>query len=133
MSRYFIDSNICIYALNKSDLAKSEQAIELLKQTPVISPQVLIETYNACSRKLKIATNICDQHTLLLTDLCEVFPINEDVIKTAIRFRNKYLFSFLDSCIVAAAFCSDCKILYSEDMQHNFVVEGILTILNPFA
>jgi len=36
MSRYFIDSNICIYALNKSDLAKSEQAIELLKQTSLV-------------------------------------------------------------------------------------------------
>jgi predicted nucleic acid-binding protein len=37
-----------------------------------------------------------------------------------------------DSIIVASALEAGCDILYSEDMQHGQVIEGRLTIQNPF-
>ncbi len=132
MSRIFLDSNICIYTFDKADSYKSNKAIELISQFPCISSQVIIETYNACSKKLKFSPEVCEENTLFLCDITSVVPINEEVLKKAIFFKRKYRFSFLDSCIVAAAFCAGCTVLFSEDMQHKMVVEDFLTIINPF-
>ena len=41
-------------------------------------------------------------------------------------------FSYWDSLIIAAALEAGCTTLYSEDLQHKQVIEGVLTILNPF-
>lgn len=37
-----------------------------------------------------------------------------------------------DALIVAAALASDCDVLLSEDMQHGMMVDGRLTIVDPF-
>ena len=55
-----------------------------------------------------------------------------ETIKKAYFIANKYKFSFYDSLIVAAALECNCKILYSEDLQHKQVIEKSLTIINPF-
>jgi len=34
--------------------------------------------------------------------------------------------------IVSAALQSECEVLYSEDMQHNQIIEKRLQIINPF-
>lgn len=34
--------------------------------------------------------------------------------------------------MVASALEQSCKVLYSEDMQHGQVVEGLLRIVDPF-
>jgi predicted nucleic acid-binding protein len=44
-----------------------------------------------------------------------------------------YGFSFWDSMIVASALDNHCSVLYSEDFQHNQIIEGRLQIINPFA
>jgi predicted nucleic acid-binding protein len=56
---------------------------------------------------------------------------SEQVIK-AIEIRGRYGFSYWDSLIVATALLSGCSILYSEDMQHDQVIESMLKIINPF-
>jgi predicted nucleic acid-binding protein len=37
-----------------------------------------------------------------------------------------------DSLIIASALENGCKILYSEDMHHNHLIEKKLRIINPF-
>jgi len=44
----------------------------------------------------------------------------------------RYQFSFYDSLIIASALEAGCITLYSEDMQHEQVIEKRLTIRNPF-
>jgi len=44
----------------------------------------------------------------------------------------KYGLSIYDAMIVAAALLADCRVIVSEDMQHGQVIEGRLTIRNPF-
>lgn len=132
MNRFFIDSNICIYAFDKTDTRKNLTAVNLLGQFPVISSQVIIETYNACYRKLKLPKEVCDEQVLFLCDIASVHETGRDIIKKAISLEQKYHFSFLDACIVSSAIHSGCSILYSEDMHHNLVVEGSLQIINPF-
>ncbi len=55
---------------------------------------------------------------------------SEQVIK-AIEIRGRYGFSYWDS-LIATALLSGCSILYSEDMQHDQVIESTLKIINPF-
>lgn len=132
MNKFFIDSNICIYAFDKTDVLKRQKAFDLISQSPVISAQVIIETYNACYRKLKLNREVCEENTLILCDIAQVFEITPDTFKKAISLTKKYQFSFLDACIVASAIMANCTMLYSEDMQHNLIVENSLTIINPY-
>jgi len=70
----------------------------------------------------------------LITDVYErylVVELNRRVQIKASELRERYQFSFWDSTIVANALLSEAQILYSEDMQDGFIVEGKLTIRNP--
>ncbi len=63
---------------------------------------------------------------------CEYAPITKSTITKSFGLVKKYDFQIFDAIIVASALEADCKILYSEDMQHKLLVEQQLTIINPF-
>ena len=54
-----------------------------------------------------------------------------DVLRTALRIRHSHGFSFWDSAIVDAALALGCDRVYTEDLSHGKVIEG-LTIVDPF-
>lgn len=58
--------------------------------------------------------------------------VDLELILRAIDLRRLHPMSFWDALIVASALHANCKILYSEDLQHGRKYEG-LTIVNPFA
>lgn len=132
MNNIFLDSNICVYAFDKGSPGKQQKAFDLLKISPCISSQVIIESYNACHKKLAFTPSVCEEHVLFLTDISRIVEIKDTTIVTAIALKRKYRFSFLDSMIVAAAIDSQCSILYTEDMQHQQIIENKLSIINPF-
>jgi predicted nucleic acid-binding protein len=103
-----------------------------LQNTPNISSEVIIETYNACLKKLKINELICQQMVSNLLSITNVCNIDSNVILKALFVKEKYKFSFLDCLIIATALQSFCTILYTEDLHHNLVIEGKLTLVNPF-
>ena len=45
----------------------------------------------------------------------------------------RYGFSVYDSMIVAAALGADCRVLWTEDLQHGQRIEARLIVNNPFA
>jgi predicted nucleic acid-binding protein len=55
-----------------------------------------------------------------------------DTINRALVLAQKYKYSYYDSLILAAALSAGCETLATEDMQHGQVIEGALTINNPF-
>ncbi|WP_207797720.1 PIN domain-containing protein [Aliarcobacter cryaerophilus] len=61
-----------------------------------------------------------------------VVELTRNVFIRASELREKYNFSYYDSIIVSAAIIANCNILYSEDMQHELIVENRLQIINPF-
>lgn len=71
-------------------------------------------------------------HLHFLMSCCTVVTISDILQIKAIDLHFRYQFSFYDSLIVAAALEADCTVLYSEDMQHGFVVDNSLQIINPF-
>jgi predicted nucleic acid-binding protein len=48
------------------------------------------------------------------------------------RLARRYTLSHWDALIVAAALTARCDLLYSEDLQDGLVVDGRLTVVNPF-
>ena len=59
-------------------------------------------------------------------------PLTIDTHDTGIRIAAKYGFPFYDALIAAAALDAQCTTLYSEDFQDGQVLEGRLTVRNPF-
>ena len=99
----------------------------------VVSSQVVQEFLNVALRKFE--RPVSDEQTLrylreVLDPLCSVFP-SISLYERALSVHRRWRFSFYDSLIVAAALESDCKVLYSEDLQDGQEIES-LTVVNPF-
>jgi predicted nucleic acid-binding protein len=58
--------------------------------------------------------------------------MSQETLEKALFLINRYDFQLFDSLIVASSLQAGCTILYSEDMQHNLLVENQLRIINPF-
>lgn len=64
--------------------------------------------------------------------LCDTQPLSVGHHDKATEIAERHGFSFYDSVIVASALLAGCKILYCEDLQHRQVIDGQLTVINPF-
>lgn len=67
-----------------------------------------------------------------LLSVCELVSENSEIVRTALRLCRQGSFQPFDAKIVASALDARCNLLYSEDMQHELVVDNTLTIINPF-
>lgn len=61
----------------------------------------------------------------------DVLPVDELVTRKSAELAIRYQLSNWDALIVAAAVLAGCETLYSEDLQHGQVFEG-LSVVNPF-
>lgn len=129
----FIDTNIWLYAFVESDDgAKSAASRNLiLRSEPVISIQILNEI---CVNLLKTGAFSEDQIGQLVEAFYQkyrVIDLNKAILQSASQLRKQYSLSFWDSMVVASALVADVSVLYSEDMQHELMIEQRLQILNP--
>lgn len=132
--RVFIDTNIVVYAHLKqpSELDKWELAFKIInEQQFIMSTQVLSEYYAALLRN-KVDEKLIQENINLLIARHEICVITISIIKLTHQIKLKYHFSYWDSLILATALENQCTQLYSEDMQHNQLIEDQLKIINPF-
>ena len=54
-----------------------------------------------------------------------------ELLIQASRLRERHSFSYWDSLIVSAALTAKADVLYTEDMQHGMLIDGVLKITNP--
>jgi predicted nucleic acid-binding protein len=131
----FLDSNVWVYAFaSNPDDAKHSRSNELIERSDLrISTQVIGEVCNALLRKAQFPESKIKR---LIDSFFERFePIEIRSRSQMIRassLRERYNFSHWDSFIILAALETNCSILYSEDMHDGLVVDGTLTIRNPF-
>ncbi|MCK9201002.1 MAG: PIN domain-containing protein [Gallionella sp.] len=130
-AKAFIDTNIVIYGLGPNS-PKTSRAATLMADNPTISTQVLSETANVALKKLALPLPETAKLLAMLEAVCRIEIISQDTIHLALDVAGKYGFSWYDSLIVATALKAECTILYSEDMHHSQVIEGRLSIINPF-
>ncbi len=128
--KIFIDTNILLY-LYDIDGRKKNQAKEILKSNHYISTQVLNKFTNISIKKIKLNGDELENNLQKIIEKTTVFTFNEQTIRFAIKIQNRYKFQYYDSLIIATALENNCNILYSEDMQHNQIIDT-LTIKNPF-
>ena len=128
----FFDTNILIY-LFSDEAFKHKKARNLfaLIDNKIISTQVLNEFANVCYKKKLVNSDISAYINKLSLNF-QVSLIYKTTIHDAIKIKEKYRYSYYDSVIIASALQNNCSILYSEDMQHNQLIENKLTIINPF-
>ena len=137
MSVDFLDSNIFVYQLDRSDLRKSEVATVILERgtdgTAVTSFQVVQETLSVISRNLPLSAPTTEARRYLDEVLSLYWTVMPSVrlYQAAIEIQSRYGFHFYDSLIIAAALEAGCDRLLSEDFQHGQRIEG-LAIVNPF-
>ena len=133
MNKAFVDTNILIYAYSSTELEKKEISLDILKDKNILmNTQVINEFIWVMSKKYAVNIKLLNQIVKNIFISYNVGIIDQDVIMKAIFISGKYGFSYWDSLIVAFAVMNDCKYLYTEDMQHNQVIERRLRILNPF-
>jgi len=136
--KFFLDTNIFIYSFNKSDTKKQKFAYELIQKalsthSGCISFQVIQEFLNVATQKFEIPLK--EQDCILyvinvLKPMCEVASSIKLYIN-ALEIQQRWKYSFYDSLIISAALESNCKILYTEDLQHDHTIQS-LRIINPF-
>ena len=128
----FFDTNILIYAIAQND-PRAPQAEALLAAGGVVGVQVLNEFTSIARRKLRMPwKNVTDALDAIRILCPSPVPITLATHEKALKIAEKQGFEIYDALVVAAALQAGCAILYSEDMQHGQVIEGKLTIHNPF-
>ena len=131
--KVFLDSNILVNSYSNSEIDKQEIARKLVTDSnSFISTQVLQELCNIVTRKFKFNY---EQAATAIKECCQnnnLHTNTENTILQACGVADRYGFSFYDSLIIAAAMESNCTLLYSEDLHDGQVIEGKLTVKNPF-
>jgi len=131
--KIFLDTNIILYAISTKDEIKHAIAKPIVLSDATISSQVINEASSNCLKKLKFTEDMIEKFIDSSYNRYKVVEFSHKLFLKASSLRLKYNFSYYDSAIVAAALISNSTILYSEDMQHNLVVDDRLTIINPFS
>lgn len=134
MSKIFLDTNILIYSMDKSQQTKQKKCRHLLKGLAdgpwgVISTQVMQEFYTAATVKLG-ADPLITKDILRSLERFEIVIITPGIIKDAIDCSIINRLSFWDSLIVAAAESAKCDILWTEDLNDGQIIRGV-RIENP--
>lgn len=133
MMRRFFDSNVLLYAINRDD-PRGTKAAELLGEGGSISVQCLNEFVSVARRKLHMPWSEIREALAWIRSLCEpVVALDESMHGVGLDIAERYKLSVYDAMIVAAALAAGCDTLWSEDMHAGLVVDGRLTIANPFA
>jgi predicted nucleic acid-binding protein len=135
--KFFVDTNLLVYAYDSSAGKKWRTSLEVLSllwihRTGVLSTQVIQELFVSLTQKVKnpILPRAAKE---IISDLLRWPLVVNDGgnILRAVDLQIKYHFSFWDSLILQAAITSKSEFLLSEDFQDGQVIESV-TILNPF-
>jgi predicted nucleic acid-binding protein len=130
----FLDSNIWLYAsMRRQDLVKRSKAVAIIRAGGLAAS---IQVINEVSANLIRKAGYDAPKLLRVIDAfyrrAVIVPTTRETITKAVALRSRYSLSFWDSQLVACALLAGCTALESEDMQDGLVIEGTLTIHDPF-
>ncbi|MEA3397315.1 MAG: PIN domain-containing protein [Chloroflexota bacterium] len=139
MIAILVDTNVLVYAHDRSERSKQRRAIDILERITAaangaLSAQVLSEFYNTATRKLSPPLTLEQAEAQLgyFVALWTVFDVTPRVALEAVRGVHDYQFSFWDAQIWAAACLNQVPVVFSEDFNPGDVIEGV-RFVNPFA
>jgi len=104
-----------------------------LAKRGLISVQVLNEFANVAHRKLRRSWPTIFQALAAVRTLCPPpRPITVETHELALSIAAQIGYQLSDAMIIASALEAGCDTLLSEDLQDGQVIDGRLTIRNPF-
>lgn len=131
-ARSTLDTNIAIYAFDDAD-AKAPLARAVLADAEFLSVQLLNEFTNVTVRKRgRSWADAAWGVSRLRNAVAEILPIRAPDNADALRIAERYRLSFSDALMLAVALSGGAATIYSEDMQHDLVIDGTLRIVDPF-
>jgi predicted nucleic acid-binding protein len=132
-SAIFLDTNILIYAASgkKSEPRKWTISLDLFESPhAAISGQVLAEFYATVLRR-----NYLDAPSAARwLDTLSMMPfvdLNASLVLEGAAIARRYKISYWDGAIVAASKRCGADALYTEDLNHGQLYEGV-RVINPF-
>lgn len=137
LSKCFFDTNVVVYALGFDDHHKTRTAqllfrIQFQKSTLCLSTQVLLETYNTLTRKIRQTASEVDAWAAVRAlSRFHVHTVDVPTIQAAIGISQRSQISLWDALLIASAALMGATTLYTEDLNHGQVIEGI-QVVNPF-
>ena len=134
----FVDTNVLVYAFDKSDSPKQRVAQQLINQLMDedrlrVSTQVLQELFVTLTRKVSQRCSI--QEALEVLEDLTAWPlitIDYAAIRAAVELAQQAILSFWDALVLVAAARSGAEVLYTEDLNDGQKILGV-RITNPFA
>jgi predicted nucleic acid-binding protein len=135
--RFFIDTNILVYANDNTEVDKNRVSKEIIfngmqNENIVLSTQVLSEFYVTVTKKIERTLSSGEaQKEITLFRSIELAEISIDLILQAIDLSKHYKISYCDALIIAAAIDARCTIIYSEDLSSGQQFEST-RIINPY-
>lgn len=128
----FFDTNVLVYIVGQKD-DRTAVAEALVATGGVVSVQVLNELTAVARRKLGMTWEEVGEALGAVRTLCpSPVPLTIETHDAGLRIAAHYGFHIYDALIAAAALAADCTTLYSADLQDGQVIEGRLTVRNPF-
>lgn len=136
MARYFLDTNILVYAHDRSSGPKHGPARELVEHLwnsgeGILSTQVLQEFCFTLRRKV-FPPVPAEEVRSLIRDYrnWEIVVNRPESILEALSLEERHKVSFWDALILQAAEASNASLLYSEDFADGQVY-GTVQVVNP--
>jgi predicted nucleic acid-binding protein len=128
----FFDTNVLVYVVGQED-ERTALAEALVAGGGVVSVQVLNELAAVARRKLGLTWEEVGEAIAAIRVLCpSPVPLTIETHEAGLRIAAQYQFHIYDALVAAAALEAACTTLYSEDLQDGQVIDGCLTIRNPF-
>ena len=131
----FVDTNILLYAISDepADLDKSRVARTILGRKDIgFSVQVLQEFYvNAVRRPGKKLPHDLAESYLNVWMEHPIQPMTTELMRVALQICDRYMVSYWDAAVIAAAQALKATTLFTEDLQHGQRF-GSVRVVNPF-
>jgi predicted nucleic acid-binding protein len=134
--KYFVDTNILLYAHDRAAGLKHERARQLIERLwisgeGVLSTQVLQELCINLRRKIARPLPVEEVRQLIHDYLSWEIVINSPVsVLQALEIEIRYKTSFWDALVLQAAESSGAAVLYSEDLASGQKY-GPIQVINP--
>jgi predicted nucleic acid-binding protein len=136
--RFFLDTNIFVYSLDRTAPAKSLRARELIreaieKRQGIVSYQVVQEFFNVAFHRFAQPMSLADSEQYLATTFRPLLAVHSSqaLLAEAMRLKDRFQLPWYDALIVASALEGECATLYSEDFQHGQKYRE-MRVTNPF-
>ncbi len=99
--KFFVDSNICLYILEKVS-PKFSVSKTLLQSKPLINTQIIAENINVCLKEFKLTKAQALLYAKSLMESCEMQGITPSTLGNSLHILERYGYTIFDSLIISS-------------------------------